>query len=146
MRSVGEARMNWLGVQEGHHTLSHEPDNNADAQAKLEKINTWFAGEFAYLAKRLADTPEPGGVGGSMLDNTLLVWTNELGKGNSHTLDNIPCVIVGGCPGFTMGRSLKLDKVAHNRLWLTLANAMGHEITTFGKPGLCAGGPLDFAS
>jgi hypothetical protein len=33
-----------------------------------------------------------------MLDNTLLVWTNELGKGNSHTLDNIPLVIVGGAP------------------------------------------------
>ena len=69
-----------------------------------------------------------------MLDNTLIVWTNELGKGNSHTLDNIPCVMVGGAPGFQMGRSLKLDKVAHNRLWITLAHAMGHKISTFGKP------------
>jgi hypothetical protein len=144
MRSVGQARMRWLGIEEGHHSLSHDPDGNQASQEKLRKINTWFCGEFAYLAKRLSETPEPTGEG-SMLDNTLLVWTNELGKGNSHTLDNIPCVIVGGCPGFRMGRNLKLDRVAHNRLWVTLANAMGHEIATFGKPNLCEGGPLDFA-
>jgi len=146
MRSVGEARMNWLGVQEGHHTLSHEPDNNADAQAKLEKINTWFAGEFAYLAKRLAETPEPGGVGGSMLDNTLLVWTNELGKGNSHTLDDIPMVMIGGGGDFTMGRALTFDKVPHNRLWMTIARSMGHDLKTFGNVALSDGGVLDLVS
>src|SRR5215210_7869548 len=120
MRSVGQAQMRWLGIEEGHHTLSHEPDNKTEAYEKLRKINTWFAGEFAYLAKRLAETPEPTGEG-NMLDNTLLVWTNELGKGNSHTLDNIPCVMVGGGAGFEMGRALKFDKVPHNRLWLALA-------------------------
>ena len=146
MRSVGEARMNWLGVSEGHHTLSHEPDNNGEAQVKLERINTWFAGEFAYLAKRLAETPEPGGVGGSMLDNTLLVWTNELGKGNSHTLDDIPVVMLGGGADFTMGRSLKFDKVPHNRLWMSIARAMGHELNTFGNTALSDGGALDLVS
>ena len=144
MRSVGQAQMRWLGVEEGHHSLSHEPDSNTAAYAKLQKINTWFAGELAYLAKRLAETPEPTGEG-SMLDHTLIVWTNELGKGNSHTLDNIPCVIVGGGAGFKMGRSVKLDKAAHNRLWLAIANAMGHEIQTFGKAELCEGGALNLA-
>lgn len=141
MRSVGQARMRWLGIEEGHHSLSHDPDGNEASQEKLRKINTWFCGEFAYLAKRLSETPEPTGEG-TMLDNTLLVWTNELGKGNSHTLNDIPCVVVGGAPGFRMGRSLKLDKVAHNRLWITLANAMGHQITTFGKASLSEGGAL----
>ena len=136
--------MRWLGVEEGHHSLSHEPDNKADAHEKLQKINTWFAGEFAYLAKRLSETPEPTGEG-SMLDHTLIVWTNELGKGNSHTLDNIPCVLVGGGAGFKMGRSLKLDKAPHNRLWLAVAHAMGHDLQTFGKPELCEGGALDLA-
>jgi hypothetical protein len=143
MRSVGQAQMRWLGIQEGHHSLSHEPDTNQDAYGKLQKINSWFCGELAYLAKRLAETPEPTG-DGTMLDHTLIVWTNELGKGNSHTLDNIPCVMVGGAPGIKMGRSLKLDKASHNRLWLTLAHAMGHTgLTTFGKTDLCEGGALD---
>jgi len=30
--SVGGARMRWLGVTEGHHDLSHEPDSNKMAQ------------------------------------------------------------------------------------------------------------------
>jgi hypothetical protein len=145
MRSVGQAQMRWLGVEEGHHSLSHDPDDNKDSFAKLQKINTWFCGEVAYLAKRLSETPEPSG-DGSMLDHTLLVWTNELGKGNSHTLDNIPIVMVGGGAGFKMGRSLKLDNVAHNRLWLAIAHALGHrELKTFGQADLCAEGPISLA-
>ncbi len=142
-KSVGGARMNWLDVKEGHHTLSHEDKDEAVA-AKLVKINKWFAGELAYLTQKLANTPEPGG-DGSLLDNTLIVWTNELGRGSSHTLDNIPFVMIGGGFGFQMGRSLKLPKVAHNRLHLALAHAVGHRIETFGKASLCEGGPLSLS-
>jgi Protein of unknown function (DUF1552) len=140
--SVGGARMKWLDIAEGHHELSHEPDTNTKAMDKLTKINNWFCGQMAYLAKRLAETPEPGG-GGSLLDNTLIVWTNELGKGSSHTLDNIPFVMVGGGLDFKMGRSVKLPKVPHNRLLLSLAHGFGHRIDKFGNPNFCAGGPLN---
>lgn len=140
-KSVGMARMNWLDIKDGHHSLSHEPDGNAEAVAKLTKINKWFAGELAYLVQKLSTTPEPGGEG-MMLHNTLIVWTNELGKGNTHTLANIPFLLVGGAPGFKMGRSLQLENVAHNRLHLALAHAMGHRLETFGKSVLCDGGPL----
>lgn len=141
-KSVGGAQMKWLDIKDGHHSLSHEPDKDESAQAKLVKINQWFSGELNYLAKRLAETPEPG-ADGSMLDHTLIVWTNELGKGNSHTLDDIPFVLIGGGFGFEMGRSLKFERVPHNRLHLALAHAVGHRIETFGKPALCEGGPLD---
>ncbi|MEO5802026.1 MAG: DUF1552 domain-containing protein [Verrucomicrobiota bacterium] len=140
-KSVGQARMNWLDIKDGHHGLSHEPDKDESAQEKLIKINKWFADELNYLVQKLANTPEPGS-SGSLLDNTLIVWTNELGKGNSHTLNNIPFVLIGGGFGFKMGRSLKLDKVPHNRLHLALAHAVGHRIPTFGKTSLCDGGPL----
>lgn len=100
-KSVGGARMNWLDIKEGHHALSHEDKDEAVA-AKLVKINQWFAGELAYLVQKLASTPEPGGEG-MMLDNTLIVWTNELGRGSSHTLDNIPFLLVGGAPGLLDG-------------------------------------------
>jgi hypothetical protein len=143
-KSVGQARMNWLDIKDGHHGLSHEPDKNEDAVGKLTKINQWFAGELAYLAQKLAGTPEPGG-SGSMLDHTTIVWTNELGKGNSHTLDNIPFVVIGGGFGFQMGRSLKFDKVPHNRLHLALAHAVGHRLEAFGKRDLCSDGVLSLA-
>ena len=140
--SVGMARMRWLGVEEGHHELSHEPDSNEKAQEMLTKINTWFCEQLAYLAKRLAETPEPGGPG-SLLDNTVLVWTNELGKGNSHTLDDIPFVLVGGGLDFRTGRSLKYKRVPHNRLLLSLAHGFGHRLKTFGNPDFCGEGPLN---
>jgi hypothetical protein len=139
--SVGQARMRWLGIQEGQHDLSHKPDNDADAQEKLTRINHWYCEQLAYLAKRLAETPEPGGEG-SLLDNTLILWTNELGKGNSHTLDNIPFVLVGNGLGFRMGRSLKYGRVPHNRLLLSLAHGFGHRIERFGNPDFCGDGPL----
>jgi Protein of unknown function (DUF1552) len=139
--SVGGARMRWLGVNEGHHELSHNPDSDEKTQEKLTKINKWYCEQLAYLAKRLAETPEPGG-GGSLLDNTLIVWTNELGKGNSHTLDNIPFVLVGNGLDFRMGRSLKYRKQPHNRLLLALAHGMGHRIERFGNPNFCGEGVL----
>ncbi len=145
MRSVGMAQMRWLGVEEGHHSLSHDPDDNKDSYAKLLKINVWFAEQLAYLAKRLSETPEPAGEG-SMLDNTLIVWTNELGKGNSHTLNDVPCVLLGGGAGFKMGRALSYDQTPHNRLWLAIAHAMGHTgLKVFGKEEFCAEGPLVLA-
>jgi len=142
MRSVGQARMRWLGVEDGHHSLSHKPDKDASAQDKLLKINKWFAGELAYLCKRLKETPEPGG-DGSMFDHTTIVWLNELGKGNTHTLNDIPFTLVGGGLGFKTGRALQLPNVTHNRLLLSLAHGFGHHLKTFGNPRLSVGGPLD---
>lgn len=165
--SVGQAKMRWLDINEGHHEISHSPDSDEKAQDKLTRINKWYAEQLAYLAKRLAETPEPGGQG-SLLDNTTIVWTNELGKGNSHTLDNIPFVLLGNGLDFKMGRSLNYDKtppsrvlnaidqaadfvagksikpgkVAHNRLLMSLAHGFGHHITKFGNPDFCGDGPL----
>ncbi len=139
--SVGGARMRWIGVDEGHHELSHHDDSNNKSQEKLTKINKWFCEQLAYLAKRLAETPEPGG-GGSLLDNTLIVWTNELGKGNSHTLNDIPFVLVGGGLDFKMGRSLNYKHTPHNRFLLALANGMGCPLEKFGNPVYCQEGVL----
>jgi hypothetical protein len=140
--SVGQARMKWLEIDETHHTLSHEPNSNEDAQTKLTKINKWYCEQLAYLVKKLSETPEPGGEG-TLLDNTTVVWTNELGEGNSHTLDNIPFVLVGKGLGFKMGRALDFKKVPHNRLLMALAHGMGHHIDKFGNPDFCTDGPLN---
>jgi hypothetical protein len=141
--SVGQPHMKWLGIDEGQHSLSHEPNSNAEAQEKLTKINAWYAGEVAHLAKRLAETPEPGG-DGSLLDHTTILWTNELGEGNSHSHEHIPWVLVGGGLGFKTGRALDFPGVPHNRLLVSLARAMGHEsLVRFGNPDYCCDGPLE---
>ncbi len=140
-QSVGDLRAPWLDVNEGHHHLSHEPDNNGDAQDKLRRINHWYSEQLAYLAGQLDAIKEPGS-NQSMLDNTLIVWTNELGHGSSHTLNNLPMVLLGGGFGFDMGRYAKVKRVSTTRLWLAIANAMGHPIDAFGLADLCKDGPV----
>lgn len=139
--SVGQPTMRWLGIDEGHHSLSHEPDSNEEAYEKLIRINTWYCEQVAYLAKKLASIPEPGGEG-SLLDNTTIVWTNELGKGNSHTRNNIPFVLVGGGLGFRTGQALDFGAVPHNRLLMSFCEAMGHPKDSFGNPDFCGDGVL----
>jgi hypothetical protein len=138
--SASDTVMPWLNIEGRHHDISHKPDDDEKAQQELTRINRWFCEQIAYLASRLAETPEPGG--GSLLDNTTIVWTNELGKGNDHSHDNIPFVLVGGGLGFRMGRSVKFPLVPHNRLLISLAHAFGHEIQHFGNPSYCSEGPL----
>ncbi|TWT91321.1 DUF1552 domain-containing protein [Stieleria varia] len=139
--SVGQPRMRWLGIDEGHHGLSHEPDSNEAAYEKLIQINTWYAEQVAAMAQRFAETPDPSGHG-SMLDNTTIVWTNELGKGNSHTRDNIPFVFVGGGLDFKTGQALEMGGVPHNRLLMTIAESFGFPTPSFGNPDHCGDGVL----
>ena len=114
-------------------------------QCSLSSLNGatgFYCAQFGDLAQRLAETPEPDGQG-TLLDNTTILWTNELGKGNSHTLDNIPFVLVGGGLGFKMGRSVRYDAgLPHNRLLMSLAHGFGHRIGRFGNPDFCGAGPL----
>lgn len=139
--SVGQPRMKWLDINEGHHGLSHEPDSNEEAYEKLIRINTWYAEQVAYMAKRMKETPDPSGHG-SLLDNTTIVWTNELGKGNSHTRNDIPFVMVGGGLDFQFGQAYDFGKVPHNRLLLSFLEGMGMPETTFGNPDFCGDGAL----
>ena len=128
----------FAGVNEEHHTLSHSADNNAAATEKLVKINVWHAEQVASLLDKLAAAPDING--GSVLDNTLLLWGNELGVGNSHTYKNIPWVLVGGGGYFKTGRYLQYPDTPHNNLLVSICNAMGmDDVKTFGIPELCTG-------
>ncbi len=129
----------WLGIPDEHHALSHTSLDNKEECDKLIKINAWHSEQIAYLFDRLSESLAQDG--SSVLDNTLMLWGNELGQGNTHTFQNIPFVIGGGCGGyFKMGRYLNLPNQPHNNLLVSCANAMGlKDVTTFGIPGLCTG-------
>jgi hypothetical protein len=138
-KSVGGAASPWLGISDGHHSLSHEGDGNTDAVEKLVQINTWYAEQFGYLLQQLQSIPEGDG---TLLDNTCVIWVNELGKGNSHTRNDLPIVMAGSAGGyFRTGRCLRYDDTPHNDLLVTLTNAYGVEQETFGDPRFC-NGPL----
>jgi hypothetical protein len=139
-RSVSQTRFTWLGINEGHHDLSHLGDDDPVALDKLEKINQWYASQFAYLIGQLKAFPEGDG---TMLDNSLLIWCNELAKGNIHGHADAPYVLAGRAGGgLRTGRFLSFAggaTVPHNNLLVSLLNAMGMPDTTFGKPEWCQG-------
>jgi len=137
-RSVSNTRFSWLGIEEGHHDLSHLGDGDQSMIDKLTQINTWYSEQVRYLLDALAALPEGDG---SVLDNTLVVWGNELSRGNSHGNRPIPFVLLGGGGGqLEMGRYLQYDNVEHNRLLVSICNAMGLADQSFGSTDPGSGG------
>jgi len=137
-RSVSDIRFTWLGIDESHHALSHMPDDNADAKDKLTRINRWYAERFGELIAKLKSYDEGDG---TLFDNSLLFWCNELGKGNAHSRNDAPYVLAGSAGGaLRTGRLLKFDgDVPHNNLLVSVLNVMGVPDTTFGKREWCTG-------
>ena len=131
-QSVGQASYPWLGFTDRHHDLSHEGDSNTSALEKITNINRWYSEQLAYLCDRLDAIPEGDG---TLLDNTCILWINELGRGNSHTRNDIPMVLAGGAGGYLRtGRFLSYDRKSHCDLLTTLGQAFGLDIGSFGDP------------
>ncbi len=123
----------WLGIMEGHHDpLTHAGDSDMAAKDKMTKIYTWYHDRVAYLLDKLNAVPEGNG---TLLDNTLVIWGSEVGKGNSHSYDNIPFITAGGAGGAVRtGRLLSANKAQHNRILVSACHAFGAtDVTTFGN-------------
>lgn len=130
-------RFPFLGVTEAHHSLSHAGDSNAAAKEKLTAIQRWYGTQYASLLDRLSKIPEGNG---TLLDSCLFAWCNELGRGNSHSPDNVPWILAGGAGGaLATGRYLKYEGTSNNNLFVSFLNLMGVPATTFGNPAYCTG-------
>lgn len=130
-------RFTWLGHSDSHHGLSHEADNSTEARTQLVQINHWYAEQFAYLLGKLAAQPE---LDGTLLDNTVVLWVNEQGNGQTHSKDEIPFVLAGNYAGkLRTGRWLRYEQRAHNDLYLALLQMFGSEALTFGNAAVNGG-------
>jgi Protein of unknown function (DUF1552) len=133
--------MNWLNINSSHHDLSHDPDSNTASAMKLVQINQWYATQVAALVTALKAVKEGSG---TLFDNTVVLWCNELGVGNNHSHQQLPMLLIGSAGGYLKtGQAVTMPAgTPHNRLLITLANAMGVPTTTFGNPKFCTGGPI----
>ncbi len=136
--SVSNVLFSWIpGIVEGHHDLSHHSDGDAIAQSQLQSINRWYAERLAYLLAALRAVPEGEG---TLLDNTTVLWSNELSIGNVHSLRDMHWLLAGSCGGaFSTGRLNRYAGDSHTNLLISIANAMGSPIHTFGDPRFCTG-------
>ncbi len=139
--AVSNRVFSWLAdpISEGHHDLSHFGDSDTGAFDKLTRINNWYAQQLAYLISEMKKVPE--GESGTLMDNTVILWGNELARGNSHAQQNVPFVLAGSCGGaLKTGRYLTYDgTVPHNNLLVSMMNAMDVQDQTFGNPAYCTG-------
>jgi hypothetical protein len=142
--SVGGTRFTWLGMDRGHHDMSHDGDDNTDTVDKLTQINVWYSQQLVYLMDAMAKVPEGTG---TMLDHTLILWCNELGRGNVHSHTGMPFMLAGGADAaahaLKMGRFLKFadgdSGAKSSNLLVSLLNVFGLPDTTFGNPDYCTG-------
>ena len=128
-RSFSQVRHRWVGVEDEHHTLSHlNGEDNVDKKYRIER---WFMERMAEFLTRLDSVPEGNG---TLLDNMMLIYTNELATGPSHN-PNDPdgrgtIALVAGSAGGRLrtGRFLdrnRLDGYDWANLLTTAAQVMG---------------------
>jgi hypothetical protein len=116
------------------------------AEQAMTDLSRWYGEHVAYLANELDSVKEGDG---TMLDHTVIVWLTELGNPTHHH-DNAFTVLIGGGSGFfKTGRYVRYPVQtdspvpgsandwprigpAHNRLLVSLMNAMAQPDTSFG--------------
>ena len=135
--TVSPVVFNWVGNDEGHHSLSHASDQQVAQVAQFIDAERWCAAQFGALLDRLRATEDPDG-GGSLLDSTLVMWAKEMGDSRAHVCLDVPFVLAGG--GLQGGRYLHHDGVPHSRLLVSLCHQLGVDVETFGDPSTSVGG------
>ena len=75
---ISNRSFTFLGVTGGHHELSHHQDDPARIDL-LEKIGRWEVEQFVDLINRMKSTPD-GEDGETLLDNSMVVFTSEMGR------------------------------------------------------------------
>jgi Protein of unknown function (DUF1552) len=132
-------RYSWLGIDRDGHEIAHEESQGSPEIAALRvRIGRWHAEQVAALARALDAIPEGNG---TVLDNSLLVWTNENANG-SHGLEDIPVVLVGRAGGrlARTGRLVDEGPQLHQCLATSVLGLMGAPAPGFGDQPDC--GPL----
>lgn len=115
-----------------HDDIAHK-DNGSDATAAsvMVEVNKYYAGLVTDLGQRLASFPQAEGT--TALDNSLVVWGNELATG-PHGTDGIPLAFIGGAAGRLKrtGYMVDVGSQVHQRLGCTIQNMMGLPSDGFG--------------
>ena len=141
-------------VQGTWHALSHyknasgktEDDDGVTTWESVEQkramyaeVVRWHHRQVAYLLEQMRSITEPNG--GTLLDNSMIVYGASLGDGNEHDAQDLPTLVAGRGGGSIktgpVPRARRADR--SRRIHLALLQRMGVPIDTFGT----ADAPLD---
>ncbi|MBL8913765.1 MAG: DUF1552 domain-containing protein [Archangium sp.] len=146
-----------------HNWIHQGPDYGLDPVRRREDWRTtmnYYSNQFGQLVSRFKSTPDSDG--NSLLDNSVIVWTNVFGMGSYHDFFELPVVLAGRASGrLRSGRFLdyrrsraamptvfgpSYNRQAYvnettNNLYVSLAQLAGlSDVQTFGDPMFCSGG------
>ncbi len=120
----------WIGVNEGHHGVSHHQDS-PEKIAAIAKINTYHIELLSYFVEKMAATPDGDG---SLLDHSMVLHGSGMSNGNLHDHKNLPLVLLGGGSGqLRGGRHIKYRELTPMaNLLLGLLDKAGIPADSFG--------------
>lgn len=117
------------GVSDPHHALSHHQNEPAKL-ARWAKLNTYFSQVVARFAQRLRDTPEGDG---TLLDHSLVMYGSGMSEGNTHSMQELPIMLLGGDSGRLKGgrHLVQPGATPMSNLLLSLGQRAGAETDSF---------------
>ena len=103
-------------------------------------MHAFYAAQVSALCDLLKAIDD--GDGKSVYDNTIILWTNELGDPVNHLPYNVPFVLAGGGGTYAKGRYLSYGRDKsnpHNGLLVSVLNQFGMNVSTFGDSAFSGG-------
>jgi len=116
-----------IGVPDSHHMLSHH-GHIPEKIAKLERINRYHMGYFAYYLQRMRDVKDGEG---SLLDRTLVLRGSAFGDSNEHDHMDLPIIVAGGLVKGDRHIVVEKNTTASNLLLASL-HVLGVQANSFG--------------
>ena len=136
MMTAGGSRYAPMGYTDYHLGITHH--GVADWQPKFRAVVTWEVLKYTQFLQKLDAIKEADGVT-SILDNTAVFCSSEIGEGNSHNHNNMPVLLGGGLGGTikSMGQHVQFAKgETFADLFMLIAKNMGiPPMTKFGDTG-----------
>jgi hypothetical protein len=119
-----------VGVNSGHHELSHHR-NEQDKIDQIKKIDRFLADEFARFVTNLSKIKEGSG---TLLDNSMILYSSGLSDGNRHRHDDLPVVLAGRAGGtIKAGRHIRTYReTPMNNLFLSMLDRMDAGVASLG--------------
>jgi hypothetical protein len=128
---LGEQNNNGVpGLEIGHHDASHHGKN----PEKIEQFARYEEKEYEKFAKFLSLLDETDEGNGSLLDNTQVMLTSNLGDASAHASSNLPTFIAGG--GYKHKGHLAFDKEKNyplSNMFLRMIQRFDIDIDKFGS-------------
>ncbi len=99
-RSGASRSFSFIGVPESHHEMSHWNFSALESAHRLtqwQAMCEWHVARFGDLLTRLDAVTEVDGT--TLLDNSMVYFSSEIGDGHSHGHHDMPVVLAGGGGG-----------------------------------------------